>query len=61
MFTVVRIPYSRAPEDPTWMAKVRTGRKLNPLEANMYYEKLYTDEMNLLQKDTAFDGIPSNA
>jgi hypothetical protein len=34
MKTFMRIPYSRAPEDPSWMSKVRAGRKMNPIEAN---------------------------
>ena len=36
--TYLRIPFKRAPEDPEWMLKVKSGRKLNPIEVEQYYK-----------------------
>lgn len=33
MKTYLRIPYERAPEDPSWLMKAHAGRKLDPIEA----------------------------
>lgn len=32
MKTFMRIPYKRAPEDPSWMIKSKAGRRLDPIE-----------------------------
>lgn len=61
MMTILRIPFARAPEDPTWMSKVRAGKKLNPIEANMYYKSIFEEETKGLHKITSFDGVPSTS
>lgn len=38
MKTYLRIPFERAPEDPSWLTKKKAGRKLNPIEAEEYYK-----------------------
>lgn len=38
MKTFLKIPFERAPEDPSWLVKKKAGRKLNPLEAEEYYK-----------------------
>lgn len=37
MMTFLRIPFERAPEDPSWLTKKKAGRKLDPIEAEEYY------------------------
>ena len=36
MFTEVLIPVEPAPEDPLWIIKKKSGKKLNGVEANEY-------------------------
>jgi hypothetical protein len=44
MRTFVRIPYERAPEDPSWMTKKKAGKKLDPMEAEEYFNVRYEQE-----------------
>lgn len=57
----MRIPFSRAPEDPTWMSKKKAGRKLDPVEAEEYFLDKYLKEYNGMVSDKAFEGIPSHS
>jgi hypothetical protein len=45
MKTVLQIPFEKAPQDPSWMAKVKTGKKLDAIEMEEYilfkHEKSY--------------------
>jgi len=34
----MKIPFEKPPEDPSWMIKKRSGKKLNPLEAEEYFK-----------------------
>jgi len=36
MKTYLLIPYEPAPEDPKWLTKKKAGKKLNPLEIELY-------------------------
>ena len=40
----MKIPFSKAPEDPSWMTKKKAGRKLNPIEANQWLKTKFEDE-----------------
>ena len=32
MKTFMDIPFQKPPKDPTWMRKLKTGKKLDPIE-----------------------------
>ena len=36
MKTYLKIPYQRAPEDPSWLQKAHSGRKMDPIELEEY-------------------------
>ena len=44
MKTYLLIPFEPAPEDPSWMYKARSGRKMNPLEAEEYMKSKHDSE-----------------
>ena len=58
MKTYLRIPYQRAPEDPSWLSKAHAGRKLDPIELEEYLHFKYEKEHRKLLDDQQFDGIP---
>jgi hypothetical protein len=41
MQTILRIPFERAPEAPSWMSKKKAGKKLDPMEAEAYFTDRY--------------------
>jgi hypothetical protein len=61
MYTVLRIPFKRAEEAPSWLSKKKAGRKLDPIEAEEYYHYQFEKEHESLMAETNFEGVPSNA
>jgi hypothetical protein len=41
MKTIWRIPYERAPVDPSWLVKAHAGRKLDNLESEEWYRHIH--------------------
>jgi hypothetical protein len=37
MKTYMRIPFTKADPDPSWVIKKKLGKKLNPIEVDQYY------------------------
>jgi len=61
MMTFLRIPFERAPEDPSWLTKKKAGRKLDPIEAEEYYKFKFKQTEDQLLKETNWEGIPSHS
>jgi hypothetical protein len=59
MFTEVLIPMEPAPADPTWMIKRHSGKKLDPLELEEYYEYIFQKDHQALITDRNWRGMPS--
>lgn len=60
MMTIMKIPFERAPEAPSWMSKKKAGRRLDPVEAEEFYSHKYQGEYDGMVSDKAFEGIPSH-
>ena len=45
MKTILLIPVVPAKEDPSWMIKKHAGKKLDPIEAEEYYNYLYEEDL----------------
>lgn len=61
MKTYLKIPFERAPEDPSWLTKKKAGRKLDPLEAEEYFKFKYAEQEKKMLRETNYEGIPSHA
>ena len=61
MFTVMKIPTQRAPEDPSWVVKKKSGRRLDPVEYEEYFKNKYDEEFTKLINEKSFEGVPSHA
>jgi len=61
MMTFLKIPFERAPEDPSWLTKKKAGRKLDPIEAEEYYKFKFKQTEDQLLKETNWEGIPSHS
>ena len=51
MKTVMRIPWKRAPEDPSWLTKAHAGRKMDAIEVEEWYRHLHNRNHEALLKD----------
>ena len=60
MKTFLRIPFAPAPEDPAWMYKAKSGRKMNPWEVEEYLKWKHEIEHKKLMAETNYEGIPAN-
>lgn len=60
MRTVMRIPWKRAPDDPSWLTKAHAGKKLDAIEVEQWYRHKYNREHEALLKDKLFDGVPGS-
>lgn len=55
----MRIPYQRAPEDPSWLLKAKAGRKLDALEAEEYFHYKFDRDFDEFVKLNNFFGVPT--
>ena len=60
MKTFLKIPFEPAPEDPSWMFKARSGKKMSPPEAEEYFKWKHDKEHYRLISDNTCHGVPSN-
>lgn len=44
MKTFLNIPFKAAPQDPSWFLKAKSGRKMNPIEAEEYLQWKHENE-----------------
>lgn len=49
MKTELLIPFEPAKKDPTFMIKMRTGKKMNALERDMYFHWLHNKKLEELK------------
>jgi hypothetical protein len=61
MKTIWRIPYQRAPVDPSWLLKKKAGRKLDPIEVEEYFRYKFEQSYKAFLRETGFRGVPSDA
>lgn len=45
MKTIVKIPFERAPEDPSWIIKRKSGKVLTSDESQEYYKFEFEKEL----------------
>lgn len=61
MKTFMRIPYQRAPEDPSWLLKKKAGRKLDPIEVEEYYRYQFDQSHKAMLREKSYRGIPDQS
>ena len=58
MKTILRIPFKPAKEDPSWLLKAHSGRKMDAIEVEEYMLYMHEKEHNQLVNDFIMIGVP---
>ena len=61
MKTILLIPTHPAPEDPEWIQKGHSGRKMDSIEAEQWFKYKYDQDWKKWKTDTeTVTGVPGN-